>query len=128
MKKESLLGRFFKARWSGCILGPCYGLFIYWWITTLVLKGPPFTDPAQGSLGIDNTSSQSINESLKLDNTTSTTEMALTTNETTNAVHHFNTNSSRSNVTNAYDFLFSNSSPIQTTKYEPMMTVETRYI
>ena len=128
MKKESLLGRFFKARWSGCILGPCYGLFIYWWITTLVLKGPPFTDPAQGSLGIDNTSSQSINESLKLDHTTSTTEMALTTDETTNAVHHFKTNSSRSNMTNAYDFLFSNSSPIQTTKYEPMMTVETRYI
>ena len=119
MKKESLLGRFFKARWSGCILGPCYGLFIYWWITALVLKGPPFTDPAQDSLGIDNTSSQNINESLKLDHMTSTTEMALTTDETT----------SRPNMTNAYDLLFSNSSPgIQTTKYEPMMTVETRYI
>ena len=128
MKNESLLGRFFKARWSGCILGPCYGLFIYWWITYLVLKGPPFTDPAQDSLSLDNTSSQSSNESLKLDPLTSTTEMALTADETTKAVHHFKTNSAGPNKTNAYDFLFSNSPPIQTTKYEPMMTVETRYI
>ena len=128
MKNESLLGRFFKARWSGCILGPCYGLFIYWWITYLVLKGPPFTDPAQDSLSLDNTSSQSSNESLKLDPLTSTTEMALTADETTKAVHHFKTSSSGPNITNAYDFLFSNSPPIQTTKYEPMMTVETRYI
>ena len=128
MKNESLLGRFFKARWSGCILGPCYGLFIYWWITNLVLKGPPFTDPAQDSLSLDNTSSQSSNESLKLDPLTSTTEMALTADETTKAVHHFKTSSSGPNITNAYDFLFSNSPPIQTTKYEPMMTVETRYI
>ena len=128
MKNESLLGRFFKARWSGCILGPCYGLFIYWWITNLVLKGPPFTDPAQDSLSLDNTSSQSSNESLKLDPLTSTTEMALTAYETTKAVHRFKTNSSGPNMTNAYDFLFSNTPPIQTTKYEPMMTVETRYI
>ena len=128
MKNESLLGRFFKARWSGCILGPCYGLFIYWWITNLVLKGPPFTDPAQDSLSLDNTSSQSSNESLKLDPLTSTTEMALTADETTKAVHHFKTSSTGPNMTNAYDFLFSNSTPIQTTKYEPMMTVETRYI
>ena len=128
MKKESLLGRFFKARWSGCILGPCYGLFIYWWITNLVLKGPPFTDPVQESLGLDNTTSQSINESLKLDPLTSTTEMALTTDETRYTVHHFKMNLSGPNTTNAYDYLFSNSSPINTTKYEPMMAVETRYI
>ena len=127
MKKESLLGRFFKARWSGCILGPCYGLFIYWWIANLVLKGPPFTDPVQESLGLDNTTSQIINESLKLDHLTSTTEMALMADETTNAVHYFKTNSSGPNMTNAYDYLFSNRSPKRTTKYEPMMTVETRY-
>ena len=38
--------KFCKSRWSGCLLGPLMGAFLYAYITHLgILEGRPFTDP-----------------------------------------------------------------------------------
>eukprot|EP00092_Neocalanus_flemingeri_P009637 GFUD01010375.1.p1 GENE.GFUD01010375.1~~GFUD01010375.1.p1 ORF type:complete len:1089 (-),score=247.71 GFUD01010375.1:82-3348(-) len=43
VKLRSGVNAFFRSRWMGLVLGPLYGLFIYFYIYHLILRGPPFT-------------------------------------------------------------------------------------
>ena len=38
-----LLGKFLRSRFMGLVFGPAYGLFVYLYITHLILAGAPFT-------------------------------------------------------------------------------------
>ncbi len=42
-KIRNSLAKLFKSRWIGLFLGPLYGLFIYLYVTHLILSGPPCT-------------------------------------------------------------------------------------
>ena len=49
--------KFSKSRWCGCLLGPLFGVFLYFYITHLCLKGRPFT-----STYSDHTKNEAENE------------------------------------------------------------------
>ena len=40
---KKLASTFFGSRWMGLLIGPAYGLFLYLYVTHLILGGPPFT-------------------------------------------------------------------------------------
>jgi hypothetical protein len=40
---KKLASTFFGSRWMGLVIGPAYGLFLYLYVTHLILGGPPFT-------------------------------------------------------------------------------------
>ena len=129
MKKESLLGRFFKARWSGCILGPCYGLFIYWWITNLVLKGPPFTERQGTSMAcfVDEkmpNQNNTGNETIEKNTSTTRTVSPMTTEMTTQI------SIESANISSVIDQLTNDSLPNPSgykSQYKPLMSIPTRY-
>ena len=50
---------FFKSRWSGLVLGPLYGLFMYLYLTYMIFSGPPFT-PNPQSLNVVNRNTSAI--------------------------------------------------------------------
>ena len=145
--KLYLVSNFFKSRWSSGILGPFYGLFIYYWITYMVLKGPPFTEKlaggSHGCRGLDEDSTQQANKSYEFENLISTTEIIPTTTKTilTETVLHnqkaphikkhakgfFDIKWNASGLNSTLDDLFEEGNPAKSFKYQPMMTVETRY-
>ena len=118
-----------NSKWSGCILGPFYGLFIYWYISILVLQGPPFTE-WQGtsiSCSVDNEISNLNNtENLTFKGNTSTmhTLSSITKEARTRLSAVMSINSSDM-VTLLNDSLENPSE--YTNKYLPLMTTITRY-
>ena len=117
---------FLNSKWSGCILGPFYGLFIYWYISVLVLQGPPFTE-WQGtsiSCSVDNDISNLNNtENLTFKGNTST--MHTITKEAKTRLSAVMSMNSSEMVTLLND---SRENPSgYTSKYSPLMTTLTRY-
>ena len=120
---------FLNSKWSGCILGPFYGLFIYWYISILVLQGPPFTE-RQGtsvSCSVDNEISNVNNiENLTFEGNTSTMHTLSTiTKEARTSLSAVMSMNSSEMVTLLND---SRENPSgYTSKYSPLMTTLTRY-
>ena len=120
---------FLNSKWSGCILGPFYGLFVYWYISILVLQGPPFTE-WQGtsiSCSVDNEISNLNNtENLTFKGNTSTMHTLSTiTKEARTSLSAVMSINSSDMVTLLND---SRENPSEyTNKYLPLMTTITRY-
>ena len=54
--------QFFKGRWSGCFLGPTYGILLYLYITYMILRGPPFTKSSLSQQSKTNRTEYKCNE------------------------------------------------------------------
>ena len=48
-KKGDLVLKFLKSRYMGLVVGPLYGIFVYYYVTYLILSGPPFTVEHHGN-------------------------------------------------------------------------------
>ena len=123
------IARFFNSKWSGFILGPSYGLFIYWYISILVLQGPPFTEQQVTSIScsVDNKISN-LNNTEKQTFEGNTSTMHTLSTITKEARAHL----SELMATNSSDMvtLVNNSRENPsgyTNKYQPLMTTLTRY-
>ena len=53
---------FFKSRWSGLVLGPLYGLFMYLYFTYMIFSGPPFTPNPQSLNVVNGNTSTNLTE------------------------------------------------------------------
>ena len=130
--------RFLNSRWSGFLLAPIYGLFIYWWVTHMVLKGPPFTkipgasrtcfnDPASS---FPNTTTNGVGVTHSVSTTIETTPSSVTEkhagqssdSRSTTKDSFLNVNAGNGNFTRALDEY--SSSYEQT--YQPLITRRTR--
>ena len=120
---------FLSSRWSGFILGPCYGVFIYWYIAILLLKGPPFTERQGTSMGCfedNDISNQNDTGNETIENNTSTTRTVskMTTEMTTQI------SIESANISSVIDQLTNDSLPNSSgykSQYKPLMTIPTRY-
>ena len=120
---------FLNSKWSGCILGPFYGLFIYWYISILVLQGHPFTE-WQGtsiSCSVDN-EIPNLNNTVNLTfkgNTSTMHTLSTITKEARNRLSAAMSMNSSDMATLLND---SRENPSgYTNKYAPSMTTLTRY-
>ena len=123
------IARFLNSRWSGCILGPCYGVFIYWYIAILLLKGPPFTERQGTSMacfGDDKMPNQNNTGNETIENNASTTRTLSTM--TTEMTTQISTESA--NISSVID-QFTNDSLTNPSgyksQYKPLMTIPTWY-
>ena len=117
------IARFLNSRWSGFILGPAYGAFIYWYIGILLLQGPPFTERQGTSMGCFEKNNTG-NETFKHNTSTIRTVSTMTT-EMTNQI-----SIESSNISSVIDQLTNDSLPNPSgyrSQYKPLMTIPTRY-
>ena len=123
------IARFLKSRWSGCILGPVYGVIIYLYIAFLLLKGPPFTERQGASMACfedNDMSSQNNTGNETIGNDTSTTRRVSTmTTETTTQISTVSANIS-SVIEQLTNDSLRNPSGFKS-QYQPLMTIPTRY-
>ena len=123
------IARFLNSRWSGFILGPAYGAFIYWYIGILLLQGPPFTERQGTSMGCFENNYMSNqnntgNETFKHNTSTIRTVSTMTTEMTTQiSIESANISSVIDQLTN--DSLLNPSG--YKSQYKPLMTIPTRY-
>ena len=116
---------FFKCRWSGLVMGPTYGLFLYFYLTYMIFSGPPFTsNPRSLNVVVNGTASSNR-----------TTSTNLTENDQSCIIDDL-INSIGKNLTNLNNGLRGNDSE-QKNPFDkdytskqcgPLMTVETRYV
>lgn len=123
------IARFLNSRWSGCILGPFYGVFIYWYIAILLLKGPPFTERQGTSMAcfVDDkmpNQNNTGNETIEKNSSTTRTVSTMTTEMTTQI------SIESANISSVIDQLKNDSLPNPSgykSQYKPLMTIPTRY-
>ena len=60
LNTKRVTSAFFGSRWMGLVIGPAYGIFLYLYVTHLILGGPPFTAKGRAN------DTQSGNTSVKI--------------------------------------------------------------